>query len=81
MIKPAKPAINAVLGNAEVNDEKLEAVFVGVEGLLNLRPLTTGFDDPNNELVLTTNHFLIGQMGDNFAPEGADNTSFNPKGP
>ena len=35
MIKSAKQAIFAVLGDAEVNDEELETIFIGVESLLN----------------------------------------------
>ena len=69
MIKSAKRAIAAVLGGAEVNDEELETIFVGVESLLNSRPLTTVSDDSNDEPVLTPNYFLIGQMGGDFVPE------------
>ena len=58
MIKSAKRAIAAVLGDAEVNDEELETISVGVESLLNSRPLTTVSDDSNDEPVLTPNHFL-----------------------
>ena len=63
MIKSAKRAIFAVLGDAEVNDEELETIFIGVESLLNSRPLTAVSDDPNDDRVLTPNHFLIGQIG------------------
>ena len=72
MIKSAKRAIAAVLGGAEVNDEELES-------LLNSRPLATVSDDPNDEPVLTPNHFLIGQMGGDFVPESVDATPFNPR--
>ena len=40
MIKAAKKAIPEVLGNADVNDEELMRAFIGVEPLLNSRPLT-----------------------------------------
>ncbi|PFX20946.1 hypothetical protein AWC38_SpisGene14574 [Stylophora pistillata] len=76
----AKRAIAAVLSDAEVSDEELEMIFAGVESLLNSRPLTTVSDDPNDNLVLTPNHFLIGQMGDNFVPESVDSTPFNLSG-
>lgn len=62
---------------AEVSDEELETIFVGVESLLNSRPLTTVSDDPNDNLVLTPNHFLIGQMGGDFVPESVECTPFN----
>ncbi|CAB4012465.1 Hypothetical predicted protein, partial [Paramuricea clavata] len=77
MIKSAKQAIAAVLPNADVNDEELQTVFTGVESLLNSRPLTTISDDPNDELVLTPNHFLIGQMGGDVVHENVDTTVFN----
>ena len=67
MIKSAKRAIAAVFSDAEVNDEELETIFVGV----------TVSDDSNDDLVLTPNHFLIGQMGGYFVPESVDSTPFN----
>ena len=63
MIKSAKRAINAILGNADVKDEELLTVFTGVESLLNSRPLTAASNDPNDYPVLTPNHFLIGNEG------------------
>ena len=60
MIKAAKRAIAAVLRGAEVNDEELKTIFIGVDSLLNSRPLTTVRNDSNDEPVLTPNHFLIG---------------------
>ena len=79
MIKAAKRAINAILRNAEVNDEELETTIIGVESLINSRPLTRVSGDPNDEPVLTPNHFLIGKMGGDLAPESVDYTKFNPK--
>ena len=64
MIKSAEPAIAAVLPNADVDDEVLQTIFTGVKSLLNSRPQTTISDDPNDKLVLTPNHFIIGQMGE-----------------
>ena len=60
MINSAKRAIAAVLGSAEVNEEELETIFIGVESLLNSRSVTTVSDDSSDEPVLTPNHFLIG---------------------
>ena len=79
MIKSAKQAIAAVLPNADVDHEGLQTIFTGVESLLNSRPLTTISDDPNDELVLTPNHFLIGQVGGDVVPENVDTTIFNAK--
>ncbi|KAL9987286.1 hypothetical protein ACROYT_G001568 [Oculina patagonica] len=65
--------------DADINDEELETTFIGVESLMNSRPLTTVSDDPNDEPVLTPNHFLIGQMGGDFVPESVDTTPFSPR--
>ena len=42
------------------------AVFVGVETLLNSRPLTTLTTNVNDEPVLTPNGFIVGQLGDKW---------------
>ena len=39
IIKGAKPAIYAILGNADITDEELMTAFTGAEALLNSRPL------------------------------------------
>ena len=64
---------------AEVNDEELETILIGVESLLNSRPLTAVSDDPNDGRVLTSNHFLIGQTGGDFVPESVNAEPFNPR--
>ena len=46
---------------------------------MNSRQLTALSNDPNEEPVLTPNHFLIGRMGGNFTPENVDSTTFNPR--
>lgn len=69
IIKAAKRAISAILKDTDVTDEELQTCFIGVESLLNSRPLTTVSDDPNDEPVLTPNHFLIGQMDGDIAPD------------
>ena len=79
MIKSAKRAINAILGNADVKDKELLTVFTGVESLLNSRPLTAASNDPNDYPVLTLNHFLIGNVGGELAPETVDTFAFDPR--
>ena len=66
MIKSSKRAIYAILKDADITDEELQTTFIGVESLMNSRPLTALSDDPNDEPVLTLNHLLIGQMGSDF---------------
>ena len=60
------------------NEELLTAV-VEVEGILNSRPLTYCSSDPDDELVLTQNHFLFGQMGGQLAPRVLDKIALNPR--
>ena len=77
MIKAAKRAIYAVLKEADVDDEELQTVFTGTESPLNSRPLTTVSGDVNDELVLTPNHFLIGNMDGELAPDTVDTRAGN----
>ena len=79
MIKGAKRAVYAILGNADSTDEELMTAFTGAEALLNSRPLTYQSANPEDDVPLTPNHFLFGQVGGQFAPESVDETTFNPK--
>lgn len=67
MIRSTKRAVNAILENADVKDEELQTVFSGVESLMNSRQLTLFSSDPNDEPVLTPNHFLNGHLGGELA--------------
>ena len=77
MIKFAKRAIDAILGNADITDEELITTFTGAEALLNSRPLTYQSANPADIVPLTPNHFLHGQAGGVFAPDTVDTTSFS----
>ena len=77
MIKAAKTATYAILGNASVTDEELMTAFTGAETLFNSRPLTYQSMNPLHDVSLTSNHFLFGQVGDQFAPESVDSSQFN----
>jgi hypothetical protein len=79
MVKAAKKAIYAVVGNAEVNDEELMTVFGGAESLLNSRPLTYQSSDVRDIVPLTPYHFLYGQAGGQLAPEAVETMGFHPK--
>ena len=72
MIKAAKKAIYAVIKCSNVTDEELITICAGVEGLLNSRPLTYQSTNPANDVPLTPNHFLHGQLGGDFAPQVID---------
>ena len=77
MIKSAKKAIKAILGKADINDEELTTAMIGAEGLINSRPLTYQSANPADDVPLTPNHFLHGQIGGHFAPTSCDETDFN----
>ena len=66
MVKSAKRAIKAVLGNGDISDEELTAVFTGVENFLNSRPLTCQNANPEENLP------LYGQQGGTFALSSVD---------
>ena len=46
--------------------------FTGAEALINSRPLTYQSANPSDDVPLTPNHFLHGQIGGQFAPESVD---------
>ena len=75
LIKSSKRAINAVLGNADITDEELLTEVTRAEGLLNSRPLMYQSSDPEDEPVLTPNHFLHGQCGGQLAPKTVEDSS------
>ena len=79
MIKAAKRAAYAILGNASVTDEELMTAFTGAEALINSRPLTYQSANPLGEVSLTSNYLLFGQVGGQFAPELVDSSQFNPR--
>ena len=62
MIKAAKRAIYAILGNADVTDEELMTAFTEAEALINSRPLTYLSANPDDNIPLTPNHFLFGKF-------------------
>ena len=66
MIKAAKKAIVAILGNSDVNDEELMTAFTGAEASINSRPLTYQCANPQDDIP---NHLLHGQLGGMFASE------------
>ena len=79
MIKSAKRAIVAILNNADVKDEELMIAFSGAEALINSRPLTYQSANVKDNVPITPNHFLHGQIGGQFAPEVVDEVAYDPK--
>jgi len=79
MIKVTKQAVEAILGNADTTKKELATAFRGAEALLNSRPLTCQSANPDDDVPLTPNHFLMGQTGGQFAPESVDETAYSPE--
>ena len=68
MINIAKRAVIAMLGNADITDEKLMTAFIESWSFNQLQTI----DIPKSEydIPLTPNHLLHGQIGGMFASEG-----------
>ena len=79
LVKVAKKTLKTIVENARLTDDELQTAIKEVEALLNSRPLTYEGTDPRDERVLTPNHFLIGQLGGQLAPQLADDLAFNPR--
>lgn len=69
MVKSAKKALYAKLGNADITDKELVTAITTVESLINSWPLTYQTSNANDDSVVTPNQFLHGQVGGDFAPE------------
>ena len=63
MIKSAKKALNAILGNADITDEELMTALTGAEALVNSRPLSYLSANPHDDIPLTPNHFCTAKLG------------------
>ena len=68
LVRSAKRALSAVLGDRAVDDETLRTIITEVEALLNGRPLTHVSTDPGDYQPLTPNHFLIGRASPQLPP-------------
>ncbi|XP_064621090.1 uncharacterized protein LOC135483946 [Lineus longissimus] len=69
LVKSVKRGLKAVLGDRMVSDEVLVTTHVEVEKIVNSRPICRASDDPDDEEVLTPNHFLL-QRGSLTLPPG-----------
>ena len=79
MVKVAKKALYTVLGTTNITDKELITACAGVESLVNSSPLTYQTADPHDDVPLTLNHFLHGQMRGQFTPENVNVLTFNPR--
>ena len=59
MVKAAKKALYAVLGNSDVTDEVLITASAGVESVMNSRPLTYQSAHPQDEKIVIADDLII----------------------
>ena len=60
-VKSFKHHVKRVIGDSLFTFEELNTFVVEVEGILNSRPITSISSDPNDLLVLSPAHYLIGK--------------------
>ena len=53
--------------------------IIEAAGHINSRPLTYQSANQSDDVPLTPNHFLHGQIGGQFAPSSVNETTFNPR--
>ncbi|XP_074612382.1 uncharacterized protein LOC141866735 [Acropora palmata] len=79
LVKVAKKTLKAVVGNAGLTDDELQTAMKEVEALMNSRQLTYEAADPRDEPMLTPYHFLVGQLGEQLAPQVTHDIAFVPR--
>lgn len=76
-VKSFKHHLRRTIGNTLLTFEELSTFVTEIEAILNSRPLTPISSDPNDLLVLTPAHFLIGDSLTSLPTQDFSNTPIN----
>ena len=79
MIKAAKRVAYVILGRVNVTVEELTTASTGAEALINIRSVMYHSANPLDDVPLTPNYFVCGQVGGQSAPEAVDSSQFSPR--
>jgi hypothetical protein len=69
MVRSAKTALNAVLGNQRLTVKILQTALTLVENILNSHNVTPMNEDLSDPECLTPNHLLLGRACPNLPPD------------
>lgn len=61
MIRTVKTALRKILGKTSLSTSELETVLVEIESVVNSRPITFVYNDPNEPSPISPSHFLVGE--------------------
>ena len=75
LIRTAQRALLIILGSRTLSVDVFQTILMETEAILNSRPLTKVAELPDNEMLLTPNHFLISDPFSSLPPGKFDNSS------
>lgn len=79
MIRLGEKASYGKLRDADVTVKELMTVFAAAENLIDLRPVAYLSPSIKNDNSFTTDHFFIGQSGEEFAGDNENDTGYHPR--
>jgi len=77
MVGAVKKALKGLMTERAPHERKLRSILLAAAYSVNSRPLLTVSDDPNDDEVLTPNHFLIERPGGIYRMGGFTDSDLN----
>jgi hypothetical protein len=71
IVKAMKRSLNFTLNHCDANEDKFRTAVSSVMSILNMRPISP-YGQSNDDVILTPNHFLIGQVSGMIFPANSD---------